>query len=67
MSASGPFLPTALEQFGGMRPQRLAWPLNGKIMGLGQVGAGRGVGLRFGSGSETREEDSLRVGGGFGL
>lgn len=63
MSAVGSFLPIALEKFGGMKPQRLVWPLSGKIMAHGHVGAGRGVGLRFGSGSETWEEESLSVGG----
>lgn len=48
MSAAGSFLPTALEQFGGLRPQRLAGPLNVKFTGHGHVAAGRGVGLRSG-------------------
>lgn len=63
MGAVGSFLTPGLEQFGGMRPQRLAWPLNGKIMGHGHVGVGRGVGLRFDFGSETWEEESVSVGG----
>lgn len=65
MSAAGSFLPIALKQwrFGGMRPQRLAWPIHVKFMGHSHVVAGRSMGLRFGSGSETREGESLNVRG----
>lgn len=31
--SAGSFLPTALEQFGGLRPQRLAWLPNGQVHG----------------------------------
>lgn len=48
--SAGSFLPTALEQFGGLRPQRLAWPPNVKFMGHSHVAAGRVMGLRSGSG-----------------
>lgn len=55
VSAVGSFLPPALGQFGELRPQRPAWPLKVQFMGHSHVVAGRGVGLRSGSGRGKSE------------
>lgn len=62
MNAVGSFLPPALEQFGGMRPPNTGVVPERQDHGSWPCWVGWAVGLRSGSGSETWEEESLRVG-----